>query len=129
MLNFEVAGVGKWADDRGIVHTSAADLSQKRHVLELLHGIVRDVNRRLRPEWRVRRFVSLYKEFRPDDDELTRTRKLRRRFITERYQSLIAAMCARQTMFDATLLVHYEDGTTREVRTTLKIKDVETLER
>src|SRR5438876_2250671 len=129
ILNIDMRSVGKWAEDREIAYTSFADLSQKPEVLDLLHGIVRDVNRRLRPEWRVRRFVSLYKEFHPDDDELTRTRKLRRRFIAERYRSLIAAMCAGQTTFDAALLVHYEDGTTREVHTTLQIKDVETLER
>ncbi|TMI77128.1 MAG: long-chain fatty acid--CoA ligase [Bacillati bacterium ANGP1] len=124
ILNIEMRSVGKWAEDRGIAHTSYADLSQKRHVLDLLHGIVRDVNRRLRPEWRVRRFVSLYKEFHPDDDELTRTRKLRRRFIAERYQHLITAMHTGQATFDATLLVRYEDGTTRAIRTTLQITDV-----
>lgn len=125
ILNIEMRSVGKWAEDRGIAYTSYADLSQKPQVLDLLQGMVRDVNRRLRPEWRLARFVSLYKEFHPDDDELTRTRKLRRRFITERYQDLIKAMCAGQTAFDATLLVRYEDGTTREVKTVLQIKDVQ----
>lgn len=129
ILNIDGRSVGKWAEDRGIAYTSYADLSQKPHVLELLQGIVGDVNHRLRPAWQVRRFVSLYKEFHPDDDELTRTRKLRRRFIAERYQQLIAAMSAGQAAFDATLLVHYEDGTTREVNTTLQIRDVEALER
>ncbi len=125
ILNIELRSVGKWAEDRGIAYTSYADLSQKPQVLDLLHSMVRDVNSRLRPEWRVQRFVSLYKEFHPDDDELTRTRKLRRHFITERYQDLIRAICAGRTTFDATLLVRYEDGTTREVRTMLLIRDLD----
>lgn len=124
ILNIEARSVGKWAEDRGIAYTSYADLSQKPQVIELLHGIVRDVNQRLRPEWRLRRFLSLYKEFHPDDDELTRTRKLRRRFITERYRELIQAICAGATTYDATLSVRYEDGTTREIKTTLQIRDV-----
>jgi long-chain acyl-CoA synthetase len=124
ILNIELRSVGKWAEDHGIAYTSYADLSQKSQVVDLLERVVADVNGRLRLEWRLRRFVSLYKEFHPDDDELTRTRKLRRRFITERYEDLIQAICTGQTTFEATLLVRYEDGTTREIRTTLPIRDV-----
>lgn len=124
ILNIEMRSTGKWAEDRGIAYTSYADLSQKPQVLDLLHGIVRDVNGRLKPEWRLARFVSLFKEFHPDDDELTRTRKLRRGFIAERYRDLIQAICAGQATFDARLLVRYEDGSTREVQTTLLIRDV-----
>src|SRR3989449_3196524 len=103
ILNIEMRSLGKWAEDRGIAYTSYADLSQKRHVLDLLHGIVRDVNRRLRPEWRVRRFVSLYKEFHPDDDELTRTRKLRPRFIAQRYHTPSPALPPRHAPVEPTL--------------------------
>ncbi|HEV8354936.1 MAG TPA: AMP-binding protein [bacterium] len=124
ILNIEIRSVGKWAEDRGIAYTSYADLSQKSQVLDLLRGIVEETNRRLRPEWRLSRFVSLYKEFHPDDDELTRTRKLRRRFITERYQPLIDAICAGASTYDATFHVTYEDGRTAEVRTTLAIRSV-----
>jgi len=124
ILNIEMRTTGKWAEDRGIAYTSYADLSQKPQVLDLLAGIVRDVNARLRPAWRLARFVSLYKEFHPDDDELTRTRKLRRRFIAERYRDLIRALGAGEPTFDARLLVRYEDGSTREVKTTLRIIDV-----
>lgn len=124
VLNIDLRSVGKWAEDRGIAYTSYADLSQKPPVLDLLSGIVKEVNGRLRAEWRVGRFVSLYKEFHPDDDELTRTRKLRRHFIADRYQNLIRALCAGQRTFDATLHIRYEDGTTREVRTTLELRDL-----
>ena len=124
IVNIEMRSVGKWAEDRGIAYTSYADLSQKPQVLDLLDGIVRDVNGRLRPEWRLRRFLSLYKEFHPDDDELTRTRKLRRGFIQERYRELIAALCSTQSSYDAMFSIHYEDGRTGEVRTRLLIRDI-----
>ncbi len=124
ILNIEMRSVGKWAEDRGLPYTSYTDLSQKPQVVELLRGIVADVNQRLRPEWRVRRFVSLYKEFHPDDDELTRTRKLRRGFITERYRDLIHALCTGGQTFDATLQVRYEDGTSREMKMAVRIVDV-----
>ncbi|HEU4797747.1 MAG TPA: AMP-binding protein, partial [bacterium] len=124
ILNIEMHSAGKWAEDRGIAYTSYADLSQKPEILGLLEGIVRDVNTRLRPEWRIRRFLSLYKEFHPDDDELTRTRKLRRGFIYERYHDLIEALCSTTSSYDATFTVRYEDGRTGQIRTTLAIKNV-----
>lgn len=124
ILNIEMNSAGKWAEDRGIAYTSYADLSQRPEILGLLEGIVRDVNSRLRPEWRIRRFLSLYKEFHPDDDELTRTRKLRRGFINERYQDLIKALCSTASSHDAIFTVRYEDGRTGQIRTTLAIKNV-----
>jgi len=124
ILNIEMRSVGKWAEDRGIAYTSYADLSQKPQVLDLLEGIVRDVNTRVRPEWRLRRFLSLYKEFHPDDDELTRTRKLRRGFINERYHELIAALTSDAASYGAVFTVRYEDGRTAQVRTTMQIRDV-----
>ena len=124
ILNMEMRSVGKWAEDRSIAYTSYADLSQKPQVLDLLEGIVRDVNTRVRPEWRLRRFLSLYKEFHPDDDELTRTRKLRRGFINERYRDLIAALTSGATSYGAVFTVRYEDGRTAQVRTTMQIHDV-----
>lgn len=124
ILNIEIRSVSKWAEDRGIAYTSYADLSQKPQVLDLLEGIVRDVNTRVRPEWRLRRFLSLYKEFHPDDDELTRTRKLRRGFINERYRELIAALTSGAASYGAVFTVRYEDGRTAQVRTTMQLRDV-----
>ncbi|MDQ7843275.1 MAG: AMP-binding protein [Armatimonadota bacterium] len=124
ILNIEMRSVGKWAEDRGIAYTSYADLSQKPQVLDLLQGLVAEVNSRLRPEWRLRRFLSLYKEFHPDDDELTRTRKLRRSFIQDRYRDLVAALCSDAPHYDAVFTIRYEDGRTGEVRTRLAIRDL-----
>lgn len=125
ILNIDLRNVGKWAEDRGLAYTSYADLSQKPEVLELLRQLVAETNTRLQPEWRLRRFVSLYKEFHPDDDELTRTRKLRRGHITDRYRDLIAAIYGGAPTFQATFTVRYEDGRTAEIRPVMRIVAVD----
>jgi long-chain acyl-CoA synthetase len=122
ILNVDFQNVGKWAEDRGIAYTSYMDLSQKPQVLDLLEGLVRETNARLQPGWRVRAFVSLYKEFHPDDDELTRTRKLRRRHILERYRDLVEAVYAGADRFRATVTVRYEDGRVATLHPTLEIR-------
>ncbi|MDR7420606.1 MAG: AMP-binding protein [Armatimonadota bacterium] len=124
ILNIDLRNVGKWAEDRGIAYTSYTDLSQKPEVLDLLGRLVADTNSRLQPEWRVARFVSLYKEFHPDDEELTRTRKLRRGHIAERYGDLIAAIYGEAASFQATFTVRYEDGRTMEIRPVMRIMTV-----
>ncbi|MGQ0571829.1 MAG: AMP-binding protein [Armatimonadota bacterium] len=124
ILNIDMRNVGKWAEDRGIAYTSYTDLSQRPEVLELLGGLVTETNTRLKSEWRISRFVSLYKEFHPDDDELTRTRKLRRGHITDRYSDLIAAIYGGADEFEAVFTVRYEDGRTLEIRPTMKIVSV-----
>ena len=125
ILNIDMRHVGKWAEDRGIAYTSYTDLSQKPEVLRLLHRLVRETNARLKPEWRVGRFVSLYKEFHPDDDEMTRTRKLRRGHVVERYRDLIEAIYSGAETFRAVFTVRYEDGRTVELRPVMQILAVE----
>jgi long-chain acyl-CoA synthetase len=125
ILNIDLRNVSKWAEDRGLAYTSYTDLSQKPEVLELLRRLVAEANARLQPEWRLRRFVSLYKEFHPDDDELTRTRKLRRGHITDRYRDLIAAIYGGAPSFQATFVVRYEDGRTVEIRPVMQILPVD----
>ncbi len=121
ILNIDMRNTGKWAEDRGIAFTSYTDLSQKPEVLALLRGLVQETNGRLQPEWRIQRLVSLYKEFHPDDEELTRTRKLRRGFITERYRDLIAALYGGAESFQAVFTVRYEDGRTVELHPVMQI--------
>jgi len=93
-------------------------------VLDLLRGLVIETNGRLKPEWKIHRFVSLYKEFHPDDDELTRTRKLRRGHINERYRGLIDAIYSGADHFQATVTIRYEDGRTTEMKPVMHILDV-----
>lgn len=125
ILNIDFQNVGKWAEDRGVAYTSYMDLSQKPEVLELLEKLVRETNARLQPGWRVRAFVSLYKEFHPDDDELTRTRKLRRRHILERYRELVEAVYAGADRFRATVTVRYEDGRVATLHPVMEIRRLE----
>ncbi len=124
ILNIDLRTVGKWAEDRGISYTSYTDLSQRPEVLALLGGLVAETNGRLKPEWKIHRFVSLYKEFHPDDDELTRTRKLRRGHINERYHDLIEAIYGDADRFETLVTIRYEDGRTAEMRPTMQIVNV-----
>lgn len=124
ILNIDLGNVGKWAEDRGIPYTSYTDLSQRPEVLDLLGDLVTDVNRRTQQAWQIYRFVSLYKEFHPDDDELTRTRKLRRRHIGERYGDLIAALFGDAETFQASFTVRYEDGRVAELHPVMQIRRV-----
>jgi long-chain acyl-CoA synthetase len=92
ILNIDMANVGKWAETRGIAYTTYTDLAQKTPVYELIAEDVRRVNRDLPAVARVRRFVLLHKELDADDDEVTRTRKVRRAVVARRYADIIAAL-------------------------------------
>jgi len=78
--------VGKWADDKKLNYTSYPELSQKPEVYELVEKQIREANQDLPDAAKVVKFTNLYKELDADDDELTRTRKLRRAFVTKRYE-------------------------------------------
>jgi long-chain acyl-CoA synthetase len=116
--------VGKWAEDRGIPYTSYPELSQKPEVYELVEGAIRQVNRHLPPSARIRKFVNLYKEFDPDDDELTRTRKLRRAFVEKRYQDIVEALYSDTDVVHMDTTITYEDGRVSRIKTDLKIAEV-----
>ncbi len=123
ILNVDADVVGTWAQRRGIVYTSYTDLAQNAQVYTLLAGEVERVNQMLSPPLRVKRFVVLHKELDPDDAEVTRTRKLRRRFIMERYGPII------DTLYDpgssevaVRATVTYEDGRRSEVERVLRIQ-------
>lgn len=123
ILNVDADVVGTWAQKRGILYTSYTDLAQNAKVYTLLAGEVQGVNRMLAPPLRVKRFVVLHKELDPDDAEVTRTRKLRRRFIMERYEPIIDALYEPGTAEIAVrATVTYEDGRRSEVERVLRIQ-------
>lgn len=103
---------GHWAELRGISYISYADLSQKPEVLALLSEQVRHVNTMLPPGLQIRHFVSLHKEFDPDDGEITRTRKLRRNVVEERYAPIIDAIYGGQRQVAMRAQIVYETGAT-----------------
>jgi long-chain acyl-CoA synthetase len=116
--------VGKWAEEHHIPYTSYAELSQKPEVRELVAEVVRYVNRELPPAARIRRFVNLHKEFDADDEELTRTRKLRRAFLEERYREIVEGLYAGATEVHLATTVTYEDGRVVHSKTDLWVMDV-----
>jgi long-chain acyl-CoA synthetase len=125
MINIDMEVVGNWAERRGLAYTGYVDLSQNPKVYELIHEEVRRTNETLASSQRIKRFVILHKELDADDAEITRTRKLRRRFIHERYRPIIDALfdpAARSVTVKVT--VTYEDGRTSEVERVVRIQDV-----
>ncbi len=125
IIMIDMPVVGKWAEDRQIPYTTYTDLSQKPDVYALVAGEVRRANAALPDAARVRRFVLLYKELDADDGELTRTRKVRRRTIGERYGDLIEAMYGAQPdRVPVRATVTYQDGTAAVVETAVRVAEV-----
>jgi long-chain acyl-CoA synthetase len=125
MLCIDLGIVGKWAESRQIAYTTYTDLAAKPEVYALLRQEVDEVNATLPAAARIKRFVSLYKELDADDEELTRTRKVRRGFVEERYRQVIAALYgeARQVAIDA--VIRFQDGKTARIETTLRVQELE----
>jgi long-chain acyl-CoA synthetase len=124
MVNIDFAMVGKWAENNRIPYTTFVDLSQKKEVADLLHKDLVRVNKLLPEGARVKKFVSLHKEFDPDEAELTRTRKLRRGFMEERYKQIIDGMYSSEDEVKVEAPVTYRDGRKGVVTTALKIRAV-----
>ena len=113
--------VGKWAEDNHIPYTSYPELSQKPEVQALVRDAVLHVNTGLPSAARIRRFVNLHKEFDADDEELTRTRKLRRAFLEERYQAIVEGLYSGLGEIHLETTVTYEDGRTSRSKHTLRV--------
>jgi long-chain acyl-CoA synthetase len=124
IINIDLDNVGRWAEARRIPYTTFTDLSQKPEVIDLIRGYIQQINKSL-PEWmRVERFVNLHKEFDADEAELTRTRKLRRTFVEDKYDDLITALYSDQTDFAVDAPITYRDGKTGILRTNIMITDL-----
>jgi long-chain acyl-CoA synthetase len=116
--------VGRWAGQRRVAYSTFAELSQMPEVYKLVEQEIDRINSTLPPGCRVRKYVNLHKEFDPDEGELTRTRKLRRSFLEERYRDLIDAIYADKTEVPIEARVRYRDGRMVTTKTTLSIKSV-----
>jgi long-chain acyl-CoA synthetase len=121
----EQEAVGHWAEERGISFSSYADLSQKGEVYDLVKSVLRHVNSLLPPAQHVKRFVNLHKDFDADDGEITRTRKLRRNVIEERYAALIEALYSGTQSIEQEARITYESGETGVIRRALSIRSVD----
>ena len=124
IINIDFAMVGKWAERNSIPYTTFVDLSQKKEVADLVQKDLLRVNSYLPEPARVRRFVLMHKEFDPDEAELTRTRKLRRDFMEERYKELIDTIYKNEEEVNVKAPVTYRDGRKGVVATSIKIRTV-----
>ena len=130
-INIDYEAVGNWAERQGIPYGGYVDLASKPKVLELIADCINQVNADLATEagmsdTQIARFLVLHKELDPDDDELTRTRKVRRNFIAEKYAVLIDALYSEKTEQFIETLVKFEDGRTGNVSATLQILNAKT---
>lgn len=116
--------VGLWAELRGISYVSYADLSQKQEVIAIVAAAVAHVNSTLPEGLQVRRFVCLHKEFDADDGEITRTRKLRRSVVEERYGPVIDAIYGNRNMVLMKAQITYESGEVGVIERTLAVQEV-----
>ena len=128
LINMDFENVGRWAEKRGVPYTTFVDLSQKQEVYDLIRRDVERVNRALPPAARIRKFVLLHKEFDADEGELTRTRKLRRNLLLERYQDMISAMYGDGDSVNVRAAVKYRDGREGVVETTVRVAAMQTEE-
>jgi long-chain acyl-CoA synthetase len=115
--------VGLWAELRGISYISYADLSQKPQVIELVASAVKHVNSTLLEGLQLRQFVCLHKEFDADDGEITRTRKIRRNVVEERYQPIIDAIYDRKPTVLMKAQISYESGEVGVIERTLSVQE------
>jgi long-chain acyl-CoA synthetase len=123
-INIDFGNVGNWAEERKIPYTTYTDLSQQPAVEEMIRGEVREVNTQLPKPMQLAKIINLYKLLDADDEELTRTGKVRRKFVFEQYKDLIDAMYADKTELDVKGKVHYRDGHVGTIETTVRILEV-----
>ncbi len=125
IINIDFTMVGKWAERHHLPYTTFADLSQKKEIAELVQSDLLRVNSYLPETSKVQKFVLMHKEFDPDEAELTRTRKLRRGFMEERYHELIECIYSNKDEIKVEAAVTYRDGRKGTVSTGIRIRTVE----
>ena len=128
-INIDLTAVGNWAERNNIAYASYQELAGHPKVLETIEGHVAEVNESIAQDemlsgCQIHRFLVLHKELDADDGELTRTRKVRRRIIEEKYDDLIGALYDGSTSISTTTEVTYEDGRKGAISATLEIRDV-----
>lgn len=109
-INIDFGNVGKWAEDHQLAYTNYTNLSQKPEVYDLIRQDVERTNDDLPPAARIRRFLLLHKELDADDAELTRTRKVRRGYISENYREIIDGLYSDRDSITIESVITYQDG-------------------
>jgi long-chain acyl-CoA synthetase len=132
MLNIDLTAVGSWAERNNVVYGSYQELAGHPQVYDMIAGHVEEVNRSLANEGplagaQISRFLILHKELDADDGELTRTQKVRRGFIGERYEPLVRALYDGSSEADVSTEVTFEDGRKGVISARVKIRDMQTV--
>jgi len=122
-IDYSVAG--KWADEHKINYTSYPELSQDPRIYNLIQEQIEEANESLPEPAKIRKFVNLFKAFDADDDELTRTSKLRRGFMAERYKDIIENLYKDTDIVHLDMTITYEDGREQPIKTDLRIQEIE----
>jgi long-chain acyl-CoA synthetase len=125
MIAIDMTTLGNWAERRNLAYTSFQDLSGKSEVRELIRDEIRKCNASLPAASRIARFLLLNKEFDADDNEITRTRKIRRRFVAERYAAVTEAFYNGACDVELVTEITFEDGRKATLKSTIAIEDVE----
>ena len=129
LVNIDLGAVGSWAERNNVAYASYQELAAHPKVLDIVQECVARVNTDLASDAQlagsqVTRFISLHKELDADDGELTRTRKIRRRFVAERYSELVDALYGGQSTCRTQTEVTFEDGRTGTIEAELRIREV-----
>jgi long-chain acyl-CoA synthetase len=122
VMCIDYAVVGKWADDRKLNYTSYPELSQKPEVYDLIQKQIEEANKDLPGPAKINKFVNLYKVFDADDEELTRTSKLRRAFVMDRYKDIVDALYSDVDVVHMDTTITYEDGREQRIKTDLRVQ-------
>ncbi len=117
--------LSKWAEQNRVAFTTYSDLASKLEIEKILTEEVKKVNQSVPKKQIIRKFVLLYKEFDADDDELTRTKKLRRNFVINKYDEIVGAIYSEQKSIKIDTLINLQDGGTQRIKTELNIINME----
>jgi long-chain acyl-CoA synthetase len=121
-IRFDI--LSKWAEKHRIGFTTYTDLAAKPEIRAMIRREIEAINRTLPDAQRIRRFLLLYKELDADDGELTRTRKVRRGVIAEKYGDIIEAIYRGDSAIAIDTTIAFQDGTRQRIRTTLAVEDM-----
>lgn len=125
MICIRYSILAKWAEKRRISFTTYTDLSSRPEVYELIENEILEINKTLPDAQRIKKFVLLYKELDADDGELTRTRKVRRNVVGEKYEDIINTIYSQDDHVDIDTMITFQDGTQQRIQTTIAVRDLD----
>jgi len=128
-INIDLGAVGNWAERNNIAYASYQELTAHPHVLGSIQSHIEEVNKSVAADemlsgCQIHRFLVLHKELDPDDGEMTRTRKVRRKLVAEKFDDLVAALYDGSKTISTETEVTYEDGRKGSIKATLELRDV-----